>query len=84
VGKYPFVIVISQWMKLILFVLGKDIGNLICNVGSGVAAGGGGAAAGAGAEATDGGGEATKEEAKKEESEEESDDDMGFGEFVSN
>ena len=59
------------------YLTGKDIGNLICNVGSGVAASGGGGAA-----AADGGaGEAKEEkkEEKKEESEEESDDDMGFG-----
>ena len=59
---------------------GKDLGSLISNVGSGVAAapaaaGGGGGAAAAGGEAK----EEAKEE-KKEESEEESDDDMGFGE----
>ena len=60
---------------------GKDLGSLISNVGSGVAAapaaGGGGGAAPAGGEAK----EEAKEEAKKEESEEESDDDMGFGLF---
>ena len=59
--------------------LGKDIGSLICNVGSGVAAAGAGAAAGGGEAA---GGEEKaeeKKEEKKEESEEESDDDMGFG-----
>ena len=62
-------------------ITGKDLGSLISNVGSGVAAapaaGGGGGAAPAGGEAK----EEAKEEAKKEESEEESDDDMGFGEY---
>ena len=61
-------------------ITGKDLGSLISNVGSGVAAApaaGGGGAAPAGGEAK----EEAKEEAKKEESEEESDDDMGFGEY---
>ncbi|XP_057308697.1 60S acidic ribosomal protein P1-like [Hydractinia symbiolongicarpus] len=57
---------------------GKNIGDLICNVGSAPAAGG--AAPAAGGDAADGQQE-KKEEKKKEESEEESDDDMGFGLF---
>lgn len=60
--------------------LGKDIGSLISNVGSGVAAGGGGG--GGAAEGGDTKAEDEKKEEKKEESEEESDDDMGFGEEV--
>lgn len=71
------------WATLFARALeGKDIGSLICNVGSGVAAGGGGGGAAGGASAAD---EETKEEKKeepkKEESEDESDDDMGFGLF---
>ena len=62
--------------------IGKDIGALISNVGSGVAVassgGGGGGATAGGEEATK---EEEKKEEKKEESEEESDDDMGFGKF---
>ena len=68
------------WPNLFARALeGKDIGALISNVGSGVAA------ASAGAGGASGGGEAAAEEKKeekkeeKEESEEESDDDMGFG-----
>ena len=55
---------------------GKNIGDLICNVGSAPAAG---AAAPAAAAAAADGKEEKQEEKKKEESEEESDDDMGFG-----
>ena len=55
---------------------GKDIGSLICNVGTA-------AAAAAPAATTAAAGEETKAEekveAKKEESEESSDEDMGFG-----
>lgn len=58
---------------------GKDVGNLICNVGSGVAAGG--AAAAGGGDATDAGKDEKPVETKKEESDEESDEDMGFGEY---
>lgn len=65
----------SIWPNLFASALeGKDIGSLICNVGSGVAA--------APAAAGDSGQTEAKEEKKevaKEESEEESDDDMGFG-----
>ena len=61
---------------------GKDIGSLICNVGSGAAAAAAAPAAGGGGGG--GGGETAtneeKKEEKKEEEEEESDDDMGFGE----
>jgi len=53
---------------------GRNIGDLICNVGSAPAAGAAAPAAAAGGAA-----EEKKEEKKKEESEEESDDDMGFG-----
>merc|ERR1712230_110286 len=52
---------------------GRNIGDLICNVGSAPAAGGGAPAAAAPAE--------EKKEEKKEESESGSDDDMGFGLF---
>lgn len=55
---------------------GKNLGDLICNVGSAPAAGAAPAAGGAAADAK----EDKQEEKKKEESEEESDDDMGFGE----
>jgi len=57
---------------------GRNIGDLISNVGSAPAAGGAAPAGGDGAAA--GGAEEKKEEKKKEESEE-SDDDMGFGLF---
>ena len=56
--------------------VGKDIGSLICNVGSGAAAAGGGTAT---AGATDAAPQEEEKKEKKEESEEESDDDMGFG-----
>ena len=56
---------------------GRNIGDLICNVGSAPsAAPAGGAAAGGAAEES----KEEKKEEKKPESEEESDDDMGFGE----
>merc|ERR1739841_324433 len=51
---------------------GRNIGDLICNVGSAAAAGGDAAAAAPAEE---------KKEEKKEESESGSDDDMGFGLF---
>merc|ERR1712083_468230 len=61
------------WPSLFAKALeGRNIGDLICNVGAAPAVGGGGAAA----EETK---EEEKKEEKKEESEEESDDDMGFG-----
>ncbi|KAI1081210.1 ribosomal protein 60S [Whalleya microplaca] len=67
------------WTQLFAKALeGKDVKELLSNVGSGggaAAAGGPAAAGGAGAPA-----EEAKEEAKEEEKEE-SDDDMGFGLF---
>merc|ERR1712144_52814 len=61
---------------------GRNIGDLICNVGSAPAAGSGGAAAAAGG---DGGAaeavEEKKEEKKESSDESGSDDDMGFGLF---
>ena len=54
---------------------GRNIGDMICNIGSAPAAGA--AAPAAGEAAADAGKEEKKEE--KVESEEESDDDMGFG-----
>lgn len=56
---------------------GRNIGDLICNVGSAPAAGAAAPAAGGAAEES----KEEKKEEKKEESAEESDDDMGFGEF---
>ncbi|KAI9754712.1 MAG: 60S acidic ribosomal protein P1 [Lichina confinis] len=68
------------WTTLFAKALeGKDVKDLLLNVGSG----GGAAPAAAGASAAAGGGDAaaeTKEEAKEEEKEE-SDEDMGFGLF---
>ncbi|KAF7426254.1 hypothetical protein PC9H_008622 [Pleurotus ostreatus] len=68
------------WATLLAKALeGKNVKELLSNVGSGggapAAAPAGGAAAGAAAA------EAPKEEEKKEEEKEESDDDMGFGLF---
>ncbi|PSR98963.1 60s acidic ribosomal protein-domain-containing protein [Coniella lustricola] len=68
------------WTSLFAKALeGKDVKDLLTNVGSGggAAAAGGAAAGGA---AAGGAAEETKEEAKVEEKEE-SDDDMGFGLF---
>lgn len=70
------------WTTLFAKALdGKDVKDLIMNVGSGS----GGAAAPAGAAAAAAGGDAApaakEEEKKKEEEKEESDDDMGFGLF---
>ncbi|EJD51601.1 ribosomal protein 60S [Auricularia subglabra TFB-10046 SS5] len=68
------------WASLLAKALeGKNVKDLLSNVGSGggapaAAAAGGAAAGGAAAEAP-------KEEEKKEEEKEESDDDMGFGLF---
>merc|ERR1711973_164187 len=60
---------------------GRNIGDLICNVGSAPAAGGAAPAAAAAAGGDAPAAEEKKEEAKKEESESGSDDDMGFGLF---
>ncbi|TFB07658.1 60S acidic ribosomal protein P1 [Trichoderma ghanense] len=57
---------------------GKDIKDLLVNVGSGGAAAAPGAAAAGGAAAA---ADAPAEEEKKEEEKEESDEDMGFGLF---
>ncbi|KAK7754841.1 hypothetical protein SLS62_003155 [Diatrype stigma] len=69
------------WTSLFAKALeGKDVKDLLSNVGSG----GGAAAAGGPAAGGAAGGDAaaeTKEEEKKEEAAEESDDDMGFGLF---
>ena len=59
--------------------VGKDIGSLICNVGTAAAAA---APAAATAPAGDEAKAEEKVEAKKEESEESSDEDMGFGMFT--
>ena len=59
---------------------GRNIGDLICNVGSAPAAGGGAAAAGGDA-AAPAAAEEKKEEKKAESEESGSDDDMGFGLF---
>ncbi|KAL0580839.1 hypothetical protein V5O48_001215 [Marasmius crinis-equi] len=68
------------WASLLAKALeGKDVKELLSNVGAG---GGAPAAAAGGAPAAAGGAaEAPKEEEKKEEEKEESDDDMGFGLF---
>jgi len=70
------------WATLFAKALeGKDVKDMLLNVGSGggaaaaPAAGGGGGGGGAAPE------EAPKEEEKKEEEKEESDEDMGFGLF---
>lgn len=59
---------------------GKDVKELLLNVGSGGGAAAAPAAGGAAAGGDASAGEAAKEE-KKEEEKEESDDDMGFGLF---
>ncbi|CAZ84157.1 unnamed protein product [Tuber melanosporum] len=68
------------WCSLFAKALeGKDVKDLLLNVGSGggaAAAPGGGAAASGGA-----GGAAEEKEPEKEEEKEESDEDMGFGLF---
>ncbi|KAI3624105.1 hypothetical protein GLX27_002879 [Malassezia furfur] len=67
------------WASLLAKALeGKDVKELLTNVGSG---GGAAAAPAAAAGAAAGGAEAPKEEEKKEEEKEESDEDMGFGLF---
>ncbi|KAL5612232.1 hypothetical protein BROUX41_000228 [Berkeleyomyces rouxiae] len=66
------------WTQLFAKALeGKDVKELLTNVGSG---GGAAAAPAAGGAAAGGAAEEAKEEAKEEEKEE-SDDDMGFGLF---
>ncbi|KAL0942815.1 ribosomal protein P1 [Colletotrichum truncatum] len=66
------------WTSLFAKALeGKDVKDLLSNVGSG----GGAAAPAAGAAAAGGATEAAAEEAPKEEEKEESDEDMGFGLF---
>ncbi|KAK1229772.1 hypothetical protein PQX77_007149 [Marasmius sp. AFHP31] len=68
------------WATLLAKALeGKDVKELLSNVGSG--GGAPAAAGGAPAAAAGGAAEAPKEEEKKEEEKEESDDDMGFGLF---
>ena len=61
---------------------GRNIGDLLCSIGT-PGGGGGGAAAGGAAAGGEAAAEETKEEAKEEKKEEseESDDDMGFGKF---
>ncbi|GAB7365226.1 hypothetical protein MBLNU230_g6312t1 [Neophaeotheca triangularis] len=67
------------WTQIFAKALeGKDVKDLLMNVGAG---GGAAAAPAAGAAAGGAAEEAPKEEAKKEEEKEESDDDMGFGLF---
>ncbi|KAH9839146.1 60S acidic ribosomal protein P1 [Rhodofomes roseus] len=66
------------WASLLAKALeGKNVKELLSNVGSG----GGAPAVGAPAAAAGAAAEAPKEEEKKEEEKEESDDDMGFGLF---
>ncbi|KAI3549013.1 hypothetical protein CPAR01_06654 [Colletotrichum paranaense] len=66
------------WTSLFAKALeGKDVKDLLSNVGSG----GGAAAPAAGGAAAGGATEAAAEEAPKEEEKEESDEDMGFGLF---
>ena len=60
---------------------GRNIGDLICNVGSAPAAGGAAAPAAGGDAAADPAVEEKKEEKKAESEESGSDDDMGFGLF---
>ncbi|PAV18336.1 60S acidic ribosomal P1 [Pyrrhoderma noxium] len=66
------------WASLLAKALeGKDVKELLSNIGSG--GGAPAAVAAGGAPAAGGAAEAPKEEEKKEEEKEESDDDMGFG-----
>ncbi|KAF9523172.1 60s acidic ribosomal protein-domain-containing protein, partial [Crepidotus variabilis] len=68
------------WASLLAKALeGKNVKELLSNVGSG--GGGPAVAAGGAPSAAAGGAPAEKEEEKKEEEKEESDDDMGFGLF---
>ncbi|KAJ2903243.1 hypothetical protein MKZ38_010195 [Zalerion maritima] len=67
------------WTQLFARALeGKDIKDLLSNIGSG---GGAAAPAAGGAAGAEGGAAEAAEEKKEEEPEEESDDDMGFGLF---
>lgn len=67
------------WTQLFAKALdGKDVKELLTNVGSG---GGAAPAAGSGGAAAGGAEDAPAEEKKEEEPEEESDEDMGFGLF---
>ncbi|KAL4243678.1 ribosomal protein P1/P2 family protein [Abortiporus biennis] len=69
------------WATLLAKALeGKNVKDLLSNVGAGAPAAGGVAAAAGGAAAGGAAAEAPKEE-EKEEEKEESDDDMGFGLF---
>ncbi|KAF2127130.1 ribosomal protein 60S [Dothidotthia symphoricarpi CBS 119687] len=68
------------WTTLFAKALeGKDVKDLLLNVGSGGAPAG--AASGGAAAAASGGDDAAPAEAEKEEEKEESDEDMGFGLF---
>nr|POF10123.1 60s acidic ribosomal protein p1 [Quercus suber] len=70
------------WMTLFAKALeGKDVKDLLLNVGSGGGAAAAPAAGGAAAAGGDAGGAAEAAEEKKEEEKEESDEDMGFGLF---
>jgi len=60
---------------------GKDVKDLLLNVGSGAGAAAAPSGAGAGAGAPGGGAAPEEKEEKEEEPEEESDEDMGFGLF---
>merc|ERR1712002_139938 len=60
---------------------GRNIGDLICNVGSAPAAGAGGGGGSGSGDASVAAAVEEKKEEKKESSDEESDDDMGFGLF---
>ncbi|KAL9052063.1 MAG: hypothetical protein Q9162_005634 [Coniocarpon cinnabarinum] len=69
------------WTQLFAKALeGKDIKEMLTNVGSGGGAAAAAPAAGAGGGA-DAGGAATEKKEEKEEEKEESDEDMGFGLF---
>jgi large subunit ribosomal protein LP1 len=73
----------THWTNLTDFyqaLEGKDVKDMLSNVGSGGGAAAAGGAAGGAAAAGGDSAEAAKEE-EKEEDKEESDDDMGFGLF---
>jgi len=70
------------WASLLAKALaGKDVKDLLTNVGGGGAPAAAGAAPAAGGAAAGGAAEEAPKEEKKEEAKEESDDDMGFGLF---